>query len=444
MIKFETDGVRGGPEKVNPELAYNLGLGVAEVTGGGQVPVGGDTRESTESLLQAFTAGLNDGGAEPLYMGVTTTPAIAHASQTEGIYSTVVTASHNPWQDNGIKVFAPGGYKIGNEISERLEWFINDGRRSYGGQTADYPLAQTLLDNYDEYLYASLEDPKSLVGMRVVFDGANGAGYETGPRLLRRLGVDLTTMACEPNGRNINEFCGAGNKQKLALLDLVRESKAEVGFTVDGDADRVMLVTESGRIMDGDRLMYILARQAKSRGEKIDKVVGTIMSNLGFGFALNSLGIELMRAKVGDKYVTALMEEKDVMIGGEQAGHVILRDFAPSGDGHLSGIKAIEAIRASGESADKLSAEMIDYPQILLNLKGADKSRLDDDDVKDIIQEAEDELAEDYAFSARASGTEPLVRVMVQSSRFNQGKVEKIANRIGDKIMAGRPAKSHA
>ncbi len=418
---FGTDGIRG---RANTELTVELALDVGRAAGesipGGNVLVGRDTRRSGDMLSSALQAGFHSVGVDTVDVGVMPAGAIAHLTAASGAsMGVVVSASHNPGPDNGIKLLSKTGAKLSDAEEDRIEARLRRGspwKSSVDdGIGIRFPMPEAE-DRYLAHLRQSM--PYTLRGISIALDCANGASYRVAPELFRRLKADVAVFAAEPDGTNINDGCGATNPRYLA-------SKAEgrLGFAFDGDADRLIAVDEDGATANGDVIMAVIARYLKENGRlRNNVVVGTVMANLGFKHAMARLGIDLIETKVGDRYVLEGMREHRAVLGGEQSGHVILADRATTGDGLLTAVHLLEVMAASGRELRELRRETItEYPQVLRNVHVQDKHRLDEAPVLwSAVADAESRLGEDGRVLVRASGTEPLVRIMVEAPSAEQ------------------------
>lgn len=426
-IEFGTDGIRGEAyEKITVGLAESFGAATAEAMGTRVVLVGRDTRESGGDLSKAVMLGAAKAGATVIDCGELPTPAIAYlATLFPDASGIVITASHNKYTDNGLKAFMPDGSKPDEETTKRIEHLIkfsNDRKQPEQEGEIIRDRVERLRLAYEDYLVSSV-DPDLLEGKRVVIDAAHGAASVVAVNVATRLGADVVAVASDPNGRNINEGCGATEPDFAKAA--VDKYAADVGFTLDGDADRIMLVSESGRVLDGDRMMLVLAMAAQQKGElDANTVVGTDMSNMGAEAALRERGIGFVRAGVGDTQVYRAMQKLGATIGGEQSGHIILRRYAKTGDGMLAALQTMQALRELKMTLDEAADLMRDYPQVLLNTKlpaelsKEDKESLDGHpEVVAGVDGFYDELALRGLRGRvllRPSGTEPKYRVMVE------------------------------
>ena len=413
-LKFGTDGVRAEAFTVlTTHYVAALGSAAAQVLGGGQWLIGRDTRESGPALAAAVAAGLAAGGAQPISVGVMPTPALAWLAAQRGVPAAMITASHNPWQDNGVKFFAPGGLKLLDEVERAIEAVL----QLEGPEPHD--VVPSHVDALGEYVAHLVSLGGSLVGLRVVLDCANGAMSVAAPAVFRALGATVVVVHDRPDGRNINDRCGATHTASLAAA-VVAEG-AHLGLAFDGDGDRVIAIDELGNAVDGDRLIALAALQLREEGRlHHDSVVVTVMSNLGFHKAMAAAGIEVVTTAVGDRYVLEALDAGGFSVGGEQSGHIIYRDLATTGDGLLAGLRLAEFVHnhglTSGRSLADLAGEvMTSYPQVLVNVKVAERHPHVADELAAEIAAAETRLQGDGRVLLRASGTEPVVRVYAET-----------------------------
>jgi phosphoglucosamine mutase len=435
---FGTDGIRGvaGEYPLDRETVYAFGLALGHDAVRSQpspeILIGADTRESGAWIAELVAGGLQESGARVRYAGVVTTPGVAYLTRSGPFVAGVmISASHNPYEDNGLKVFGHNGFKLPDDEEAIVELEILRLREAgVTPQPARLQADDKWADRYLDFL-ASLATMR-LDGVKLAMDCGNGAAYRLGPELFRRLGADVTTLCTEPNGRNINLHCGALHTEGLQAAVLA--TGADFGVAFDGDADRAILVAHSGKVMDGDAVLLVLARAMKSAGHlKADTVVATVMSNLGFEKALERAGIRMVRMPVGDKYVLEEMVRLGASLGGEQSGHVILREFSTTGDGILTALRTIETARAAGTGLDELTADLRVYPQKLVNVRVREKKELTAvPSVAREIEHVETAFAGAGRVLVRFSGTEPLARVMVEGADAQQ--VESFSARIADAI----------
>ncbi len=429
MLKFGTDGVRGvANTELTPELALALGRASARVLAGGEISqfvIGCDTRRSASLLEAALAAGLASEGVDAVSLGVVPTPLVAHASARLGIPGAMISASHNPFADNGIKLFAPGGHKLADDVETRLESVLAgllDGTDAserptgagvgvIGGQGEE---VADLRASYRAALLAVL-DGRSLDGLSLVLDCAHGAGSTIAPEVLGATGAEVTVIHAEPDGVNINRDAGSTAPEILARA--VLDAGADVGLALDGDADRLVAVDAAGTVVDGDHLLAILAIDRRERGRLAhDTVVATVMSNLGFRQGMARRGISVVATDVGDRYVLEALARTGAVLGGEQSGHIIQTDVATTGDGLLSALSILDVMVRRDQSLAALAADaMTSLPQVLVNVR-IDERRPDlVDDLVDDIAAAERRLGDRGRVLVRLSGTEPLVRIMVEA-----------------------------
>ncbi len=441
---FGTDGIRGvaGQYPLDHATAHAVGVALGKWVAGsnpqGRVVIGMDTRESGPWLAAEVAGGLKRQGISSDFAGVTTTPGVAYLAK-HGPFAAgvMISASHNPYQDNGIKLIGHSGYKLPDDQEETLEREILPLIRSGSGGEPLTLKPDTGLDRaYTDHLAATL--PQGLAGMRIVCDCANGSASALAPELFTRLGAKVDAIHCLPDGRNIN--LNSGSLHLEALRSRVLEQSADAGVAFDGDADRALFVARSGKIVDGDAVLLLTARYLKDQGwlacgEGSPAVVATVMSNLGLERALASHGIRLIRTAVGDKYVLEEMIRIGAMLGGEQSGHVIFHQYATTGDGMLTALRVFEAMRAASAGLDELTSELQVYPQRLVNVRVRERKPLEQlPAVKAAIRDAEASFGDAGRVLVRFSGTEPLARVMVEGPDIE--RVESFANHIASQIRA--------
>lgn len=423
---FGTDGVRGlaGEYPLDSAGAQRVGraVGVHFAQPGQSIVIGYDPRESSLQIVEDVTAGLTAVGVNVVSVEVIATPGLAYLTREheEFVAGVMVTASHNPYQYNGIKVFAADGGKLSDEVEAELNQQIQSeiADRSAGSSSVNTDLCS----QYTDFLHASVADPTLFTGIKVAVDAANGAASVYAAAVLEQLGAEVTPLFNTPDGRNINAGCGATDTR--ALQNAVKDGAFDLGIALDGDADRLILVDEQAREVKGDHLMYILAVATDCEG-----VVATVMSNLGFEQALQAKGIQLDRTAVGDRYVLEGLERSGFGLGGEQSGHIILPQILKTGDGLLAALQVMQAVQQSGKSLAAWRDEVIMFPQALVNLQLGDKTLLDQPDVQAYIKTQVNQLGERGRVLIRPSGTEPLVRVMVEADDA-QVLAEKIAQEL--------------
>lgn len=436
---FGTDGVRGlANGELTPELALSVAAAAARVliehdrSHRPVALVGRDPRASGEMLEAAVAAGLTSAGADVLRVGVLPTPAVAHLVGEFGAdLGVMISASHNPMPDNGIKLFAAGGHKLADEVEDEIEQRLGDGSpRPTGAQVGRVRDVADAADRYVDHLVGAL--PRPLTGLRVVVDCANGAAAAAAPRAYGRAGARVFPINAEPDGLNINEKCGSTHIEVLQAA--VREHGADVGIAHDGDADRCLAVDADGEFVDGDQIMAVLALAMKRSGELAgDTLVATVMSNLGLHLAMDSHGIRVVTTKVGDRYVLEELRASGYALGGEQSGHVVLPAFATTGDGLLTALRLLGTLTETGDSLRELAAVMQRLPQVLVNVQVADKAAVASSDrVRDAVAAAEADLGSTGRVLLRPSGTEQVVRVMVEAP--TQDKAAEITRRLADVV----------
>jgi phosphoglucosamine mutase len=432
---FGTDGIRGlANVALTAELALDVAVAAAHILVENsnvrpRAIVGQDSRASGEFLEAAVVAGLTSAGVDVYRVGVVPTPAVAYLVASTGAdLGVMISASHNPMPDNGIKLFQRGGEKLADEVEALVEARIGEPwQRPTGAAVGRVISDDQLVNKYIEHLLSTID--VSLAGLKVVVDCANGASSFTAPVALSRAGAEVIAIANTPDGWNIND--GVGSTHLDYLRNAVLKNGADVGIAHDGDADRCLAIDATGAEIDGDVIMAILAKGFKAQGKlKANTIVGTVMSNLGFMHAMAESGIEVVTTAVGDRYVLEAMLQSDFNLGGEQSGHVIMRDHANTGDGLLTALQLLAEVKRSGQTLQELSRVMVRFPQVLINVKNVAKERLATSiAIADAVKAAEAELGSNGRVLLRASGTEPLVRVMVeaQSDAVAQSVATKLA-----------------
>lgn len=436
---FGTDGVRGvANAELTPELAFDVGRAGATVLAASSdrhrpIIIGRDTRISGTMLESALIAGVTSVGRDAVSVGIVPTPGIARITVAEGAAAgVVISASHNPIADNGIKFFGPDGFKLPDAVEEAIEALVGaaDLPRPVGTEIGVARLAQNLTRHYYRLLEANGAD---LSGLRVVVDGGFGAAYAIAPYVLRNLGATVTEMHCEADGARINVQCGATHLEPLRerVSELARVGERVIGVAFDGDADRALFVDESGEIVTGDHVLYAFARELQGRGELAgETVVGTVMTNVGAERALAKHGIALRRAPVGDRYVLAAMRQDGYVLGGEQSGHVINLLRNTTGDGPLTAVLLLSLVARSGSSLRELVREVVLAPQVLVNVPARRRDVLEAAPVVAAIATAEASLNGSGRLLIRASGTEPLIRIMAEGDDFTE--IERLVNGLAD------------
>jgi phosphoglucosamine mutase len=436
---FGTDGIRGkvGESPINPEFAIKLGYAAGKVLAGqgtNKVLIGKDTRISGYMLESALEAGLSAAGINIGLLGPMPTPAVAYLTKTfRSEAGIVISASHNPYYDNGIKFFSSTGQKLDDTIELAIEAQLE--KPIVCVESDKLGKATRISDaagRYIEYCKGTFPSDLSLKDLKIVVDCAHGATYHIAPDVLSELGADVIEIGTSPNGTNINHQVGATSMR--ASVEAVKEHKADLGFALDGDGDRIMMVDENGKVIDGDEIIFIIAREAMKSGQLQGGVVGTKMSNLGMEVALEKLGIPFARADVGDRYVMEMLLAKNWKIGGENSGHVLNLNLASTGDGIVAGLQVIAAMLRSNMKLSVLNSGFTRFPQRLINVKFADSSKnpLESDEVNAIVQKAEEEMGENGRVLLRKSGTEPLIRVMVEA--INKSLSDLWAEKIADVV----------
>ncbi len=420
---FGTDGIRGiAGESLTADLSFKVGkaLGklLTEKKDHPKVVIGRDTRISCDMIEHALTAGLTSTGVNVMTVGTIPTPAIAYLTKTiETDSGIMISASHNPYQDNGIKIFGPDGFKLTDEQELEIESLIDNSEqiknasfekigKVYGGNE----LTQKYIQHIKQSISGDLSDVK------IALDCANGATTGVAPFIFGDLEADIETIGCQPNGVNINDNVGSTKIETIS--EFVKENNVDVGFAFDGDGDRVLAVDTKGNIVDGDKIMFILAKHLKEQGKlKDNMVVSTVMSNIGFYKAIEENGLQSVKTAVGDRYVVEEIRKNDYSLGGEQSGHIVLMNYATTGDGILTAVKLANIIKTSGKSLEELASEVNIYPQKLVNIKVVDKkAAMEDSDILAECEKVEKELEGNGRILLRASGTENLIRVMVEAS----------------------------
>jgi phosphoglucosamine mutase len=433
---FGTDGVRGkvGEMPITPDFVMKLGWAAGKVLakqGSKKVLIGKDTRISGYMLEAALEAGLSAAGLKPVLLGPMPTPAVAYLTRTfRAEAGVVISASHNPYYDNGIKFFSTKGTKLPDEIETAIENAMDDDiccvESSLLGKASRIDDAP---GRYIEFCKSTFPSELSLDGLKIVVDCAHGATYHIAPSVFRELGADVIAMGCAPDGLNINDQ--VGSTAPKALVDRVLQEKADLGIAFDGDGDRLIMVDHTGYEVDGDELLYIIARDLQQQGALTGGVVGTLMTNMGLEVALTKLDIPLIRAKVGDRYVMELLQEKGWRLGGENSGHIICLDQTTTGDGIIAALQVLKAASRAGQTLFELRQDIKKFPQILINVRfSGEHNPLTSPSVQQIVRDVEDRLGKTGRVLLRKSGTEPLIRVMVE------GESELLVQQLAEKIAA--------
>jgi phosphoglucosamine mutase len=447
---FGTDGIRGLANKspMTSEIALKAGMAAGHIFSKDalnhqrkRVVIGKDTRLSGYMIESALLSGFTAVGMDVFLLGPMPTPAVAMLTRSmRADLGVMISASHNPYEDNGIKFFDPDGYKLSDEVEAEIEALIEApsgdlmAASNHIGRATRIESAQ---ERYIEYAKRTLSKNLRLDGLRIVVDCANGAAYKVAPEALWELGADVVRIGVEPNGRNINLKCGSTAPE--ALADKVREVRADIGIALDGDADRVVIVDEKGRIVDGDQLMAVIAESWHRQGRLAGGgVVATVMSNLGLERYLQGLGLSLARTAVGDRYVVEHMRKHGYNIGGEQSGHIVLSDFTTTGDGLVSALQVLSAVVSTGKAVSEVCKRFEPLPQLLKNVRYAEGRPLDDDRVRATIEGARQRLGDGGRLVIRPSGTEPVIRVMAEGDdeRLVATVVEDICEAVAKAVQA--------
>ncbi|TCS71373.1 phosphoglucosamine mutase [Sulfuritortus calidifontis] len=448
---FGTDGVRGrvGEAPITPDFVMRLGYAAGKVLVAAEhealhgerpaVLIGKDTRVSGYMLESALEAGLTAAGVDVRLVGPMPTPGVAYLTRALRLQAgIVISASHNPFEDNGIKFFSAQGTKLPDAIESAIEAAIDGPMQTVAPrEVGKVKRVDDAAGRYIEFCKSTFPTDLDLRGLRIVVDCANGAGYHIAPHVLHELGAEVIAIGNEPDGFNINDHCGATHTE--ALSHAVREHKADLGIALDGDGDRLMMASASGEIADGDRLLYVIASHRQANGNLKGGVVGTLMTNLGTELALKKLGCEFERAKVGDRYVLELLQKKGWQLGGETSGHLLCLDKHTTGDGIVSALQVLAALRRSGKALADYAKDCPHFPQELINVKVKKGFKLDDrKEVWDAVAQVEAELKDEGRVVLRPSGTEPLIRVMVEGRQA--AKVRQAAARIAEVVRASAVA----
>jgi len=434
---FGTDGIRGQSNlfPMTPDLAMRVGIAVGTIFRRGahrhRVVIGKDTRLSGYMLENAMVAGFTAAGIDAFVLGPIPTPAVAMLTRSlRADIGVMISASHNPFYDNGIKLFGPDGYKLSDELEMEIEDLLEKDMMAQLAKAAEIGRAKRIdgvHDRYIEHAKRTLPRDVTLQGLRVAIDCANGAAYRVAPAALWELGADVVTIGNEPDGVNINLDCGSTHP--AALQRKVHEVRADIGIALDGDADRVQIVDENGKIIDGDQLMAVIAESWAADGVlRGEGIVATVMSNLGLERFLTGKGLGLQRTKVGDRYVVEHMRQNDYNVGGEQSGHIVLSDFGTTGDGLVAGLQILACVKRSGKTVSEVCNRFEPVPQVLKNVRIKAGAPLEDVVVRQAIADAESELARNGRLLIRPSGTEPLIRVMAEGD--DRAQVERIVDEL--------------
>jgi phosphoglucosamine mutase len=435
---FGTDGMRGrvGVEPMTAGTVMKLGWAAGKVLashGNREVIIGKDTRVSGYLFESALEAGLSSAGINVRLLGPMPTPAVAYLTRTfRAAAGIVISASHNPYYDNGVKFFSAEGTKLPDEIEQSIEDMMAEDMETV--DSAELGRANRVDDapgRYIEFCKSTFPSGVRLDSMKIVVDSAHGAAYHIAKGVFEELGAEVVAIGAEPDGLNINRDCGATSPDLLRAHVLME--RADVGVALDGDADRLIMVDHRGEVVDGDELLYVLVKARLEAGEKVEGVAGTLMSNLGLEHGLRELGVDFVRAKVGDRYVLEELRNRDWMLGGESSGHIICLDRTTTGDGLVAALQILAYVKESGEPLAVLRGGMTRYPQVLVNVPLSHREALNDNpQVQDVVAEAERELGDAGRVLLRPSGTEPVVRVMVEGRVAND--VEKICHRVAEAV----------
>lgn len=435
---FGTDGIRGkvGQHPITADFFLKLGWAAGRVfasEGHGFVLVGKDTRISGYMFESALEAGLTAAGVDTRLLGPMPTPGIAYLTRTlRAQAGIVISASHNPYYDNGVKFFSVQGTKLVDDIEQKIERYLDAPMTTV--ESSQLGKAKRLNDapgRYIEFCKASIPTRLDFSGMRIVIDCAHGATYHIAPHVFSEVGAEVVTIGAEPDGLNINDECGATKPEKLA--EAVLAYRADIGIALDGDGDRLVMVDHKGEIVDGDELIYIIAKSRLDAGQMSGPVVGTLMTNLGMEHGLKQLGINLLRANVGDRYVMEMLTEHHGILGGENSGHIICLDRTTTGDGIIAALQIMAEMQDKGKNLHELKSGMQKYPQVLVNVKTSKKINPEQDEaIQKSVKAVEKKLGDTGRVLLRASGTEPLIRVMVEGQQ--EDLVKNYAHQIADEV----------
>ncbi|MFT4002315.1 MAG: phosphoglucosamine mutase [Rhizobium sp.] len=444
---FGTDGIRGQSNiyPMTPDLAMRVGIATGTIFHRGshrhRVVIGKDTRLSGYMLENAIVAGFTAAGVDAFVLGPIPTPAVAMLTRSlRADIGVMISASHNPYEDNGIKLFGPDGYKLSDDLEMKIEDMLDRDMSEHLVKSGNIGRAKRIdgvHDRYVEHAKRTLPRDVTLQGLRIAIDCANGAAYKVAPAVLWELGADVVTIGNEPNGTNINLNCGSTSP--VALQKKVDEVRADIGIALDGDADRVIIVDETGAIIDGDQLMAVIAESwAESQTLRGNGIVATVMSNLGLERFLEDRDMSLARTAVGDRYVVEHMRQHDYNVGGEQSGHIVLSDYGTTGDGLVAALQILVAVKRTGKPVSEVCRRFEPVPQLLRNVRISGGKPLEDIQVRQAIADAESELARNGRLVIRPSGTEPLIRVMAEGD--DRGQIERIVGGLIDVISNVRSA----
>ncbi len=444
---FGTDGIRGRANSapMTADIAMRVGMAAGVLFHNGKhrhrVVIGKDTRISGYMLENAMVAGFCSAGMDVFLLGPIPTPAVAMLVRSlRADIGVMISASHNPYTDNGIKLFGPDGYKLSDEIELKIEGLVDQDLSPMLADADALGRAKRIDGVHDRYIEAAkrtLPRSMSLSGLRIVVDCANGAAYKVAPAALWEMGAEVIAINNEPNGLNINDHCGSTHPESLS--NKVHEVRADIGIALDGDADRMLIVDEKGAVIDGDQIMALIAESWQKSGRLAGKgVVATVMSNLGLERFLGGIGLELHRTKVGDRYVVEHMRAHGFNLGGEQSGHIVLSDFSTTGDGLVAALQVLACLKRADKPASEVCAKFEPVPQMLKNVRYVGTKPLDEPAVKQAIAEGKDRLGKSGRLVIRPSGTEPLIRVMAEGD--DKAVVETVVDDIAGVIAAARSA----
>lgn len=440
---FGTDGIRGevGQPPMTVDFALRLASAAARVLApdGGSVLIGKDTRVSGYMFESALEAGFVASGVDVLLTGPLPTPAIACLTTSMGAdFGIVISASHNPYYDNGIKFFDREGEKLSDEVEEAIEECLEDAPVTRASKSLGRAkiVSSARLD-YQAFCKATIPEGMDFSDMKIVVDASHGAGYKVAPRVIAELGADVIPVGCSPNGRNINDSCGSTRPDLLMLT--VAGVRANVGIALDGDGDRVLMVDAEGAVVDGDQLLYILTRDRLEQGTLRGPVIGTVMTNLGLQIALEEMGVDFRRAKVGDRHILAMLKENDGILGGETSGHLLCLDKTTTGDGLVVALQVLAVMKRTGKSLKELAGGMKHFPQTMLNVQVADRVVPEDEPaIREAVSDVESTLGDRGRVVLRASGTEPVIRVMVEGE--DKETVDALAAQLAESVRSALSA----
>jgi len=434
---FGTDGIRGlvGEHPMTPEFVLKLGWAAGRALSAerqGLVLIGKDTRLSGYVFESALQAGLASAGMDVRLLGPVPTPAVAYLTRTQSaVAGVVISASHNPYYDNGIKFFSGSGKKLSDEMEASIEAYLNQPMEM--GSPAALGKVSRIADaagRYSEFCKSTYQEQVNLGGLRVVVDAAHGAGYSIAPKVFSELGAEVFSIGASPDGLNINQEVGATSPEALAKEVTAR--RADIGIALDGDGDRLVMVDHEGAVVDGDELLYIMAADQVRRGHSVKGIVGTLMSNLGLEQAIREMGLDFHRANVGDRYVMQALEARGWSLGGEGSGHLICLDKTSTGDAIVAALAVLSAMTGTGQQLSALKQGFQKYPQHMVNVRCDDKTHIEHPSVKQAVAAVESELGDKGRVLLRPSGTEPLIRVMVEG--VHKDLVEKSAQAIAESV----------